>query len=64
MIEDRQPLSSIMPQGDTRDDLVYKMRSLFINEYKGHRDSFMCTMCEMMDYNTLKKIYLYLEENK
>lgn len=59
-----KPLTDIMPQGDTKDDLILKMRCLFLNEYRGHRDQFMCTMCEMMDYSTLKKIYLYLEENK
>jgi hypothetical protein len=60
----KNKLSDIMPSGESKDDLILKMRQLFLCEYKGHKDQFMCTMCEMIDIESLKKIYLYLEENK
>jgi hypothetical protein len=53
-----KPLSNILPPGDTKPELIFKIRSLFLNEHKKHKDAFLCEMCELLDEDTLKKFIL------
>lgn len=60
---DRKPLSDIMPMGNSKEDLIVKIRSLFLVEYKKHHDLAVMTMCEALDVESLENVYEALKEH-